>query len=314
MKWIEVKINTRPEAVEAISEILYQFGATGLAIDEPIDYEAMKADNLYWDYIDEDEIVKEGLSSVSAYFSEAEEDLEEKIAAIKKRVQELPSFGLEIGDGEISLTEIDQEDWESSWKQYFKPVKITDKIVVKPQWEEYEAQEGELIIHIDPGMAFGTGTHETTSMCIKAIEKNLRPDTNLLDIGTGSGILSIAALLLGAESAVGVDLDPVAVEVARENIAINQLEDKIQILHGDLVAAVEGQFDLVVANIIADAIVILLDSGVKSFVKEDGLFICSGIILEKEGLVVEKLEAKGFKIEEINRDGEWVCITSSHNG
>lgn len=314
MKWLEIKVNAKAEAIDAITEILYEFGASGVAIDEPIDYEAMKIDNLFWDYIEPQEGEQDKESSVSAYFSEAEAELEKKIQGIKDKVQQLPEFGLDIGSGKIEIKEIDQIDWETSWKQYFKPVHITDRIVVKPQWEEYLPQEDELIIHIDPGMAFGTGTHETTSMCIKAIEKNLEPGYSILDIGTGSGILSIAAVLLGAKEATGVDLDPVAVEVANENIEINGLSDKINILHGDLLTLIEGQFDIVVANIIADAILILLDSDVKSFVKDKGLFICSGIIQEKEDLVVEKLKEKGFEIKEINRDGEWVCITSTCHG
>lgn len=314
MKWLEIKVNAKAEAIDAITEILYEFGASGVAIDEPIDYEAMKIDNLFWDYIEPQEGEQDKESSVSAYFSEAEAELEKKIQGIKDKVQQLPEFGLDIGSGKIEIKEIDQIDWETSWKQYFKPVHITDRIVVKPQWEEYLPQEDELIIHIDPGMAFGTGTHETTSMCIKAIEKNLEPGYSILDIGTGSGILSIAAVLLGAKEATGVDLDPVAVEVANENIEINGLSDKINILHGDLLTLIEGQFDMVVANIIADAILILLDSDVKSFVKDKGLFICSGIIQEKEDLVVEKLKGKGFEIKEINRDGEWVCITSTCHG
>ncbi len=314
MKWLEIKVNAKAEAIDAITEILYEFGASGVAIDEPIDYEAMKIDNLFWDYIEPEEGEQDKESSVSAYFSEAEAELENKIQGIKDKVQQLPEFGLDIGSGKIEIKEIDQIDWETSWKQYFKPVHITDRIVVKPQWEEYLPQKDELIIHIDPGMAFGTGTHETTSMCIKAIEKNVEPGYSILDIGTGSGILSIAAVLLGAKEATGVDLDPVAVEVANENIEINGLSDKINILHGDLLTLIEGQFDIVVANIIADAILILLDSDVKSFVKDNGLFICSGIIQEKEGLVVEKLKEKGFEIKEINRDGEWVCITSTCHG
>lgn len=314
MKWIEIKINTTAEAIDAISEILYAHGANGVAIDEPMNYDEMKIDNLYWDYIDPAEIGQKEGSSISAYFSEAEAELKEKLKEIEFQVRELAQFGLDLGEISFDYNEIDQTDWETSWKQYFKPVHITEKVVVKPHWEDYAPKEDELIIHIDPGMAFGTGTHETTSMCIKAIEKNITPKDKILDIGTGSGILSIAAVLLGAEAAVGVDLDPVAVEVAKENVELNNLSDKISILHGDLVTAVSGQYEIVVANIIADAILILLDSEVKSFVKAGGRFICSGIILEKEEAVLEKLAEKGFEIQEINRDGEWVCITSKNNG
>lgn len=314
MKWTQIKVYAQSELIDSISEILYEFGAGGVEIDEPMDYAALQSDNLYWDYIDPKEVDASKRSYVSAYFSEAEGDLQKKFTEIEKRVCELDEFGFQTESVQFEYEELDQVDWETSWKQYFKPVHITERIVVKPHWEEYTAQADEHIIHIDPGMAFGTGTHETTSMCIKAIERNLKQNDALLDVGTGSGILSIAAILLGARSAVGVDLDPVAVEVARENVALNNQSDRIEIVHGDLVSAVQGAYDLVIANIIADAILILLDSDVKRFMKPGGKFICSGIILEKKEMILDKLNALNFIVESTEIDGEWVCITARCDG
>ncbi len=309
MDYLEIKVSVHASAVDAVSEIYYEFGATGVSIEEPI--EIIGEENLYWDYIDESKIDRNVESVVTAYYSRLEENLESKIKEIKERIQNLSEFGINLGSGTFSESIVKQEDWENSWKQYFKPLHVTERIVIKPQWEEYEAAENELVIHIDPGMAFGTGSHETTSMCLVELEKFIKPQDEILDVGTGSGILSIAAALLGAKNAVGVDLDPVAVEVAKENVLLNEVTDQVEILHGDLVQTINGQYDIVVANIIAEAILILLDLDVKQFVKADGRFICSGIILEKEEVIIAKLMEKGFVIQDIIRQGEWVCIVSA---
>lgn len=307
MNWIEIKISVHNDAVEAVSEIFYENGANGVSILG--DIQMPDDENLYWDYIDES-AVKTEESKVMAYFSEVEENLEEKIENIKKSVLNLKNFGLNVGSLDIETSTVNQEDWENSWKQYFKPFYVTDRIVVKPQWEDYEENSGDIVIQIDPGMAFGTGSHETTSMCIRNIEKFLKHDDSVLDIGTGSGILSIASAKLGAKRVVGVDLDPVAVTVAKENIELNQESEKIEVFHGNLLSTINGKYDIVVANIIAEAILILLESNVKDFVKSDGRFICSGIIAEKEDSVSKMLIEKGFEIEKTDRNGEWVCIVS----
>lgn len=310
MDWIEVKASVNREAVDAVTEIFYEFGAGGVSVDEPIE-QYIENENIYWDYIDESKIDRNVESKVMAYYSTLEDDLEEKIQKIKSRIENLSEFGLTVGSAKVETAICKQEDWENSWKQFFKPIKVTDKVVIKPQWEEYEAQADEIVIHIDPGMAFGTGSHETTSMCIEALEKNIRPKAEVLDVGTGSGVLSIASALFGAEKIVGVDLDPVAVEVAKENILLNHVEDRVEIKYGDLVKAITGKYDIVVANIIAEAILILLDSDVKSYLKPSGIFICSGIIREKEQVIQDKLSELGFNIREIERKGEWICITST---
>ncbi len=310
MKWTEVLIKVDPQAVVAVTDILYGLGAQGVAIDEPVDVERLREDELYWDYIDEKLLENDTEETkIMAYFSEEETNLPEKIAVIKEKIRNLTEFGLSIGSGTVELSNVNQEDWESAWKQYFKPVHVTDRIVVKPEWEEYSPQEGEIVIEIDPGMAFGTGTHETTSMCINQIEKNLKAGDRVIDIGSGSGILSMAAVLLGAEKATGVDLDPVAVRVALENVELNNLQDKIEILHGNLTDVIREKADIVVANIMADIILILLED-VREFIKDDGLFISSGIIQEKRAAVEARLLEKNFSIVEVETKGEWCAITA----
>ena len=310
MKWTEVLIKVDPQAVEAVTDILYGLGAQGVAIDEPVDVQKLREDELYWDYIDEKLLENDTEETkIMAYFSEEETNLPEKIAVIKEKIRNLTEFGLSIGSGTVELSNVNQEDWESAWKQYFKPVHVTDRIVVKPEWEEYSPQEGEIVIEIDPGMAFGTGTHETTSMCINQIEKNLKEGDRVIDIGSGSGILSMAAVLLGAEKATGVDLDPVAVRVALENVELNNLQDKIEILHGNLTDVIREKADIVVANIMADIILILLED-VREFIKDDGLFISSGIIQEKRAAVEARLLEKNFSIVEVETKGEWCAITA----
>ena len=310
MKWTEVLIKVDPQAVEAVTDILYGLGAQGVAIDEPVDVQRLREDELYWDYIDEKLLENDTEETkIMAYFSEEETNLPEKIAVIKEKIRNLTEFGLSIGSGTVELSNVNQEDWESAWKQYFKPVHVTDRIVVKPEWEEYSPQEGEIVIEIDPGMAFGTGTHETTSMCINQIEKNLKSGDTVIDIGCGSGILSMAAVLLGAQRATGVDLDPVAVRVALENVELNNLQDKIEILHGNLTDVIREKADIVVANIMADIILILLED-VRAFIKDDGLFISSGIIQEKRAAVEARLLEKNFRIVEVETKGEWCAITA----
>ena len=310
MKWTEVLIKVDPQAVEAVTDILYGLGAQGVAIDEPVDVQKLREDELYWDYIDEKLLENDTEETkIMAYFSEEETNLPEKIAVIKEKIRNLTEFGLSIGSGTVELSNVNQEDWESAWKQYFKPVHVTDRIVVKPEWEEYSPQEGEIVIEIDPGMAFGTGTHETTSMCINQIEKNLKAGDRVIDIGSGSGILSMASVLLGAEKATGVDLDPVAVRVALENVELNNLQDRIEILHGNLTDVIREKADIVVANIMADIILILLED-VREFIKDDGLFISSGIIQEKRAAVEARLLEKNFSIVEVETKGEWCAITA----
>ena len=211
-----------------------------------------------------------------------------------------------MGEGKVEFEKMYEEDWANNWKKYYKPSKVGEKIVVKPIWEEYEVKDEELVVELDPGMAFGTGEHETTRMCIQALEKYVQKDSTVFDVGCGSGILAIAAAKLGAKLAVGVDLDPVAVESAKENVGFNNI-DNIEILHGNLIEVIDGKADIVVANIIAEIICILTED-VSRVIKPNGYFITSGIIHDRVEMVTNKLEECGFEVVKVNKDGEWNCI------
>ncbi|MBD7914001.1 50S ribosomal protein L11 methyltransferase [Clostridium sp. Sa3CUN1] len=306
--WIEVRVITKSEALEPVSGIFYGLDCKGVAIEDPNDILEREQGPLTWDFADINVLEHKGkVAVVKAYFSE-EDNIEEILKYVNEKMEEIKSLGIDTGDYEVQSEKMYEEDWANNWKKYYKPTKIGERIVVKPTWEEYEAKNDELVLELDPGMAFGTGTHETTRMCIQALDKYVEAESTVFDVGCGSGILAIAAAKLGAKKAVGVDLDPVAVESAKENVGFNNLNN-IEILYGNLVEVIDGKADIVVANIIAEVICILTED-VKRVLKEDGYFITSGIIHDRVDMVTKKLEETGFEVVEINKDGEWNCIVA----
>ncbi len=306
--WIEVRVITKSEALEPVSGIFYSLDCKGVAIEDPEDILGREQGPLTWDFADINILEHKGkFAVVKAYFAE-EDNIEEILGYVNEKLVELKEMGIDLGEAKVEHEKMYEEDWANTWKQYYKPSKVGEKIVVKPIWEEYEQKEGELVVNLDPGMAFGTGTHETTRMCIQALEKYVKEESTVFDVGCGSGILAIAAAKLGAKLAVGVDLDPVAVESSIENVGYNNLNN-IEILHGNLVEVIDGKSDIVVANILAEIICILTDD-VKRVMKDGGVFITSGIIHDRVDMVCEKLEATGFEVIEKNRDGEWNCIVA----
>lgn len=310
MKWIEVTIKTTTEAVEAITNILDELRTGGVMIEDPKDFLFQKNNELDWDYVEEEVFNKSGQDGVliKTYISE-ERNVVEVVENIKHRVLSLRDFGIDIGEGSVSLGQVNESDWANEWKKYYKPTKVGQRIVVKPTWEDYKRENGELIIELDPGMAFGTGTHETTSMCIRELEKYVNEDSKVFDIGCGSGILAIAAAKLGAKEVLAVDLDEVAVKVSKENVEENNVSDSVEVRHGNLMDVVKDRADVVVANIIADIIKILAKD-VHNFMKKDAVFISSGIILDKVDEVKESLIENGFEIIDIKKLGEWSAIVS----
>ncbi|WP_454053562.1 50S ribosomal protein L11 methyltransferase [Clostridium sp. Marseille-Q7071] len=305
--WIEVTVVTSSEATEAVSGFFYNTGVKGVSIIDSEDVEFKKRNPGDWDYFDETILdIKTG-AIVKGYFKK-DENFDEYLEYIKESVEKLPEFGFDKGEGVVTAAKVNEEEWENNWKKYYKPTKIGDKIIVKPIWENYEPKDNDVIVELDPGMAFGTGTHETTRMCIKSLEKYVDKNSVVFDIGTGSGILSISASKLGAEKVIAVDLDPVAVDSARKNVSYNHI-DNVEVLHGDLMEVVEGKADIVAANIIADVIIFLAED-VKEFIKREGYFISSGIILSRQEDVINKLKSCGFEILEVINDGEWACIVS----
>lgn len=306
--WIEVRVITKSEALEPVSGIFYSLDCKGVAIEDPEDILGREQGPLTWDFADINVLEHKGkVAVVKAYFAE-EDNIEEILGYVNEKLVELKEMGIDLGEAKVEHEKMYEEDWANTWKQYYKPSKVGEKIVVKPIWEEYEQKEGELVVNLDPGMAFGTGTHETTRMCIQALEKYVKEESTVFDVGCGSGILAIAAAKLGAKLAVGVDLDPVAVESSIENVGYNNLNN-IEILHGNLVEVIDGKADIVVANILAEIICILTDD-VKRVMKDGGVFITSGIIHDRVDMVCEKLEATGFEVIEKNSDGEWNCIVA----
>lgn len=306
--WIEVRVITKSEALEPVSGIFYSLDCKGVAIEDPEDILGREQGPLTWDFADINVLEHKGkFAVVKAYFAE-EDNIEEILGYVNEKLVELKEMGIDLGEAKVEHEKMYEEDWANTWKQYYKPSKVGEKIVVKPIWEKYEQKEGELVVNLDPGMAFGTGTHETTRMCIQALEKYVKEESTVFDVGCGSGILAIAAAKLGAKLAVGVDLDPVAVESSIENVGYNNLNN-IEILHGNLVEVIDGKSDIVVANILAEIICILTDD-VKRVMKDGGVFITSGIIHDRVDMVCEKLEATGFEVIEKNRDGEWNCIVA----
>lgn len=303
--WIEVTVLTSSEATEAVAGFLYNCDVEGVSIEDVADVEFKKQNLGFADFINESVLTIEEGAMVKGYFKDSENFMN-TLNYIKESVDKLGEFGFDKGEGIVTYHKVNEDDWANNWKQYYKPTKVGEHIVVKPTWEDYEEKPGEVVVELDPGMAFGTGTHETTRMCIKALEKKVKKDTTVFDIGTGSGILSIAAAKLGAKHVVGVDLDPVAVESAKKNLEFNKVNN-MEILYGDLMEVVEGKANIVVANILAD-IIMFLSEGVRAFIEDEGYFIASGILNTQRDKVTDKLKALDFTIEEVMEDGEWICI------
>lgn len=322
MKYIELKIYAKQQGIEQITAMLLARDIVEICIDDPGDMDDIlnKKNEYGWDYI-EDEL-KENLDRepvMSLYFDdndEAKNTIEEikgEVAELKQREAD-GEFGIESDMGSLETEEIvvDDSDWKDKWKEFFKPTKITGKITVKPTWEEYMPQDGEVVIEIDPGMAFGTGTHETTSLCLKLMEKYLGKnpeEKKVLDVGCGSGILSIGAALLGCKDILGVEIDEDAVKVAQENVELNKVANAVKVIQGDLTKGIDYKANIIVANLMADLVMMLSESAQKHMEK-GGIFISSGILVEKEELVSEAIKAAGFEIIEIAEDGEWCAIAA----
>ncbi len=304
-EWIEVKITTSSEGVEILCGVIYDTEVLGVYVEDKNDINIHNNDEKNWDYVDESLILKNEGAVLKAYYKQSDSFLS-YYNRIKDVLYSLEKYNIPKGEGSITFSKVYEEDWENNWKQYFKPMKVTEKLVIKPLWEDYKKEEGEIILNIDPGMAFGTGTHETTKMCLLFIEKYLKDGMRVFDIGTGSGILAIASSLYGAREVIGIDLDMVAVDSACKNVSHNELSN-VEIFHGNFLDKVKGKADLVVANIIADAI-IFISEDVKRVLNNKGIFISSGILLEHKERVKAKLIEDGYNLIEEKQMGEWVAL------
>ena len=318
MKYTELKIEAKRNSSELVQAALLEAGFDSMQIDDPMDaVDIAEHKELYkYDYINE-EISRTaekaeagaGAITITLYFEDDEEG-QSRLEETKKLLSGIS--GVSFKEEETG----DDSEWLYKWQEHFKPSKVGERIVVKPGWEDYEAADGELVIEMDPGMAFGSGLHETTSMCIKALEKDLggaydpsRYPIKVLDVGTGTGILAMAAVLLGADEALGIDIDDEAVRVSNENIIKNGLEGRISIRHGNLMDGVDYEPDIIVANLMAD-LVVMLSPAAAAQLKPGGVYITSGILDIKEEIVKKAIEEAGFDIIEVLADGEWRAITA----
>ncbi len=307
MKWTELSILTAHEAIEPVSNILHEAGASGVVIEDSKELTKERIDQFGEIYaLNPEDFPKNGVV-LKAYLS-ATSFLAETVEEIKLAIANLANFDINIGENILTLCEVDEEDWATAWKQYYHPVKVSERFTIVPTWEEYTpVSTDELIIELDPGMAFGTGTHPTTVMCLQALEKVVQKGHTVIDVGTGSGVLSIGSALLGADKVHALDLDEVAVTAARENITLNKVEHVAEVFHGNLLDTVKEPADVVVANILAEIILTFTDDAF-SIVKPGGVYVTSGIIGAKKEVVKEALIASGFEIEEVLMMEDWVAI------
>ncbi len=328
MKWKKFKIKTRTEAEDIIISTLYDIGLEGAQIEDNVPLTALEKEQMFVDILPQ--MGEDDGTAYLSFFVEETEDgkllvngeevsEEQVLAMVNQELEGLRDF-LDIGEGSIAVDETEDIDWINNWKQYFKQFYVDDILII-PSWETVKEEDKDrMIIHIDPGTAFGTGMHETTQLCIRQLKKYVTKDTVLLDVGTGSGILSIVALKLGAAHAVGTDLDPCAVPAVEENKEANQIPDKdFEMMIGNIIDDKEIQdavgyekYDIVTANILADVLVPLTPVIVHQM-KKGGIYITSGILDVKESVVTEAVERAGLEVLEVTRQGEWVSVTARKN-
>lgn len=307
MDWIEILVNIPVETVDRASDICTMVVPYGFYIEDYSELEKDALEIAHIDLIDEELVAKPRDKAIIHIYIDPESNYKDAVDFLSHRLQ---AEGIDFS---IDTNGISEEDWANNWKKYFKPTEIGEKLLILPEWEE-QPDTVRKILKIDPGAAFGTGTHSTTKLCLGAIEKYVGDNKTVLDIGTGSGILSIASLLLGAKSAFGVDIDALAVKTAIENGAKNGFfAPEYQMVTGDLADKVEGKYDVCIANIVADIIIKLCDN-VADYIVPNGLFITSGIIDTRADEVIAKLEKTGFKIIEKMEEKGWYCIVSEYTG
>ncbi len=309
LKWYEVCVATCEEAIDAVSNMFLELGSNGTVIENPNEV----FDCGFYDYIDDSLINKTSEDViVKGYFNIVNvSSLNSIKASVYSKLNDMKKF-LDIGKGNVSIVEIDDVDFANSWKEYYKPFHISSNIVIKPSWENYMQKDNEIVIELDPGMAFGTGTHETTKMCALFLEKYLKENDFVIDIGCGSGILSIIAIKLGARSIKALDIDKSALKVAQENCEINSVADSIEFLNCELKDKHFEKSNIIVANIIADVIIGIADI-LSDYLLPDGLFIASGVIKDRKNDVIEKYASLGYVVIDALEIGEWVAIAFLQN-
>lgn len=311
MEWAEVSFRTSHEAVDALSSLFEEAGASGTVIEDP----ALINDYIHsglWDYTDIPEQKDTSVVTVKAYLA-ADDALEKKLAVLREGLDAIAARGVDTRPAEFFTARVQDEDWANSWKKYFHTDKVGERVVIQPSWEEYEPQPGEVVLRLDPGAAFGTGTHPTTAMCLRAMERLVKPGMTVFDVGTGSGVLAIAAAKLGAGTVRAVDYDATAVRVARENIEANGVADIISTTESDLFSALPGKAGLVTANLIADLVIRLLPD-LDAHLEAGGALLASGIIESRAQEVREAADLAGFSVAEDLEEKEWHAMVIRRRG
>lgn len=325
MKWMKFRIKTITDAEDIIISTLYDIGLEGAQIEDKIPLTALEKEQMFVDILPEGP-EDDGIAYLSFFVEETEDGglllngeettKQAVLESVEEELKELRGF-MDIGEGSVAVEETEDIDWINNWKQYFHQFTIDDVLVI-PSWEEAAPEDQDkMILHIDPGTAFGTGMHDTTQLCIRALRKYITPETRLLDVGTGSGILAILSIMFGAKSAVGTDLDPCAIEAVRENKEANGIADEaFKLIIGNIITEREIQeqvgtecYDIVAANILAEVLVPLTPV-IVNHLKKGGIYITSGIIDDKEQTVVDAVKAAGLEVLEVNHQGEWVGVVA----
>ena len=302
MNWTEITITVPQKDTDEAAAIANMTVPYGIYIEDYSDLEEKAEEIAHINLIDEELIAKDRTTSlIHIYISECDNAME-AIEFLKER------FRAANIDFTVNSIGVNDADWNENWKKYFHVSEIGEKLVIVPSWEEYENKQGRVVLNIDPGAAFGTGTHATTSLCLTLLEKHINNGVKMLDIGTGSGILAIASTLLGAQSAIGVDIDAQSVKTAKENAEINNVQDKCEFIVGDLADKISGKFNVICANIVADVIIKLFDN-VADFMEDDAVLIISGLIDLRKDDVLNSALAHGFKIVEENYKDNWCAFT-----
>ncbi len=307
MQWTEVTIQTTTEGSDAMAEVLFAQGISGVSIEDPADISLYQRPSDEWDYIDESIFSNQGATVlVKGYLPPQQDDKLDTIRAEAKRIACLSDGNIDFGSGEVTTRLVRDEDWSENWKQYYKPFVVGDTLAVTPCWETFE-EPGRTVVKLEPGAAFGTGQHETTFMCLSLAEKRDLSGLKVLDIGCGTGILGIASVCMGAQTATLIDRDPVAVSASTNNAQLNGCTEKTVICQGNLADQVQGTYDVVFANIVADVIIALLPE-LPCVLSKDGVIIASGIIKEREQDVAEAAKRHNFITEERMQQGEWIAL------
>ena len=307
MNWLEVTVNTHSESVEVVSSILIELGSKGVSIKDPQDYYQLTDEQLEWLKVQQKDLYETDTVIVKGYFQPSQWS-KDSSNLLHEKLEEIKVYGLQTGPLSIQVKEVGEEDWANAWKQYYFPVRVTRFLTVVPSWIDYEKeQDDELLIELDPGLAFGTGTHPTTQLSLTALEQTIRGNESVLDVGTGSGVLSIASKLLGASKVTAFDIDEMATRVAKENIALNPTIGEIEVFENNLLVGVNQKSDLIVANILAEILLQMPEDAYRNL-NDDGSLILSGIIESKANEVKEAYEKVGFTLVERMTMREWNCF------